>query len=192
MAREIVFQSPTPQCCRYWKGSLHVALNFGRQLYLLYLYQKCLDMLFKRIYQIKKLDFALLKASPPYTHTNTHTRIYYIYIYIYVYMCVCVCVLVLVSVLCLMTYQPSWLIWFHSRLTRITLVVLLNHLFVKITEFMPFTKGINSKMNVIARLKHELSCYNVQHISHYATGTLPLFAQSAGAVEYTDCFSAEG
>ena len=30
--------SPTPQCSSYWKGSLQVALNNGRQLYLLYLH----------------------------------------------------------------------------------------------------------------------------------------------------------
>ena len=27
--------APTPQCCSYWKGSLLVALDFGRQLYIL-------------------------------------------------------------------------------------------------------------------------------------------------------------
>ena len=31
-----VAPSPTPWCSSYWKGSLLVALNYGRQLYLLY------------------------------------------------------------------------------------------------------------------------------------------------------------
>ena len=30
--------SPTPRCSSYWKGSLLVALDYGRQLYLLYIY----------------------------------------------------------------------------------------------------------------------------------------------------------
>ena len=28
-----VAPSPTPQCSSYWKGSLQVTLNYGRQLY---------------------------------------------------------------------------------------------------------------------------------------------------------------
>ena len=33
-----VAPSPTLRCCRYWKGSLLVALDYCRQLYLLYIY----------------------------------------------------------------------------------------------------------------------------------------------------------
>ena len=33
--RKGVAPSPTPQCSSYWKGSLLVALDYGRQLYLL-------------------------------------------------------------------------------------------------------------------------------------------------------------
>ena len=31
-SREGVVPSPTPWCCSYWKGSLWVTLNYGRQL----------------------------------------------------------------------------------------------------------------------------------------------------------------
>ena len=33
-----VVPSPTPRCSSYWKGSRLVALDYGRQLYLLYTY----------------------------------------------------------------------------------------------------------------------------------------------------------
>ena len=35
---EGVAPSPTPRCSSYWKGSLRVALDYSRQLYLLYIY----------------------------------------------------------------------------------------------------------------------------------------------------------
>ena len=50
------------------------------------------------------------------------------------------------------------------------------------------SSDICPKVNVIAQMEFELAYYNsaVQRFNYYA------FAQSAGAVEYTDCFSAEG
>ena len=53
---------PKPRCSNYGKGSIWVAIVYGRQLYFLY----------------------------SHAHTHIHTHIY-IYIYIYVYVCVCVC-----------------------------------------------------------------------------------------------------
>ena len=38
-----VAPSPTPWCCSYRKGSLRVTLDYGRQLYLLYIYIYILD-----------------------------------------------------------------------------------------------------------------------------------------------------
>ena len=35
---KVVALSPTPWCCSNWKGSLRVALNYGRQLYLTCIY----------------------------------------------------------------------------------------------------------------------------------------------------------
>ena len=55
-----VAPSPTPWCSSNWKGSFLVALDYGRQLYLL----TCM----------------LIQ-----THPHTHTHIY-IYIYIYIYL----------------------------------------------------------------------------------------------------------
>ena len=37
-SREVVVPSPTPCCSSYRKGSLQVTLDYGRQLYLLYLF----------------------------------------------------------------------------------------------------------------------------------------------------------
>ena len=34
--------SPTPLCSSYWKGSLQVTLDYGRQLYFLLIYKNCL------------------------------------------------------------------------------------------------------------------------------------------------------
>ena len=46
--RKGVAPSPTPQCSRYGKGSLRVTLNYGRQLYLLYMwYKNASSQLFK-------------------------------------------------------------------------------------------------------------------------------------------------
>ena len=45
-----------------------------------------------------------------------------------------------------------------------------------------FPKGVSSKVNVIAQPEFELSNYNVavQHLSHYATGTV-IFAAKLGS-----------
>ena len=40
---------PTPQCSSYWKGSLLVALHYGRQIYLLYFVRE--DEFFKIFYR---------------------------------------------------------------------------------------------------------------------------------------------
>ena len=44
--------SPTPQCCRYWKGSLLVALDYSRQLYLLLLFMEYKKILNRSIWPI--------------------------------------------------------------------------------------------------------------------------------------------
>ena len=41
-SREGVAPSPTPWCSSYRKGSLRVTLDYGRQLYLLYIYESVL------------------------------------------------------------------------------------------------------------------------------------------------------
>ena len=37
-SRKRIASFPTSRCCSYWKGSLRVTLDYGRQLYLLYIY----------------------------------------------------------------------------------------------------------------------------------------------------------
>ena len=80
----------------------------------------------------------------------------------------------LVWFLCLMAYQPSgcnakailakkkqkWYYLTHSWEDK---------------RVHAFPKGINPKVNLIARLKFELTCYNVavQNVSHYTTKTCP-------------------
>ena len=72
-SRERVAPSSTPRCSSYRKGSLLVALNYGRQLYFIYIY----------IYN--------------FWWYGVNKFLIYIYIYIYIYMCVYVCVCLSVS-----------------------------------------------------------------------------------------------
>ena len=90
---------PTPRCSSYWKGSLQVTLDEGRQIYFLlirnwkYVYKKNLLSWFCLVL-LHISHCRLFNTNPVYTLTHTHTHIY-IYIYIYIYVCVCVCVCVL-------------------------------------------------------------------------------------------------
>ena len=62
-----VAPSPIPWCCRYWKGSPLVALDYGRQLYFTYMY-------------IRNLGLYSLFCGYILTFMPL-----YIYIYIYIY-----------------------------------------------------------------------------------------------------------
>ena len=73
-----VATSPTSQCSSYWKGSLLVALDYGRQLYLLF---------------TVLLSFTVILWKYRLIQTTTYI---YIYIYVCIYMCVCVYVCVCV------------------------------------------------------------------------------------------------
>ena len=77
---KLVAHSPTPRCSCYWKGSLLVALDYSRQLYL-YLIYVC-----KQDLASNNLQWLIYyKTQPSQTKlAPTHTRIY-IYIYIYIY-----------------------------------------------------------------------------------------------------------
>ena len=124
-----VAPSPTPCCSSYWKGSLRVTLDYGRQLYFYFII------------------------------------LIYIYIYIYIYICVCVCGLGSffngISN-CLAYLMPKWpLQKQHGYYLTPSLV---GDLYV--CTYQPLHTG---------RMWHLVN-----------------FAQSAGAIEYTDCTSAEG
>ena len=54
---------PTPWCSSYWKGSLLVALDYGCQLYLLYIYIY--------IYTVHMWVIQKFQTSPPPKKTNT-------------------------------------------------------------------------------------------------------------------------
>ena len=73
--------------------------------------------------------------------------------------------------LCIMAYQISWFILCQCHHCRRTVEVLFNPQLGGIKEFIPFSKGISLKVNVILRLGFELSNYDVtiQHFSHYIT-----------------------
>ena len=58
---------PTPRCCSYWKGSLWVPLDYGRQLYL-----------YRYIFHIRIYIYIYMFAF-----TYIYTSYTYIYIYIY-------------------------------------------------------------------------------------------------------------
>ena len=63
--------SPTSQCSSYWKGSLRVALDYGRQLYFIYIY-------------LYKCAYSLYSG---YLWTNMYkmdSQCLYIYIYEYI------------------------------------------------------------------------------------------------------------
>ena len=53
---------PTPRCSSYWKGSLRVALNYGRQLCLRIYWKKSL------LLNKKRFPFAFFPNSPPHHH----------------------------------------------------------------------------------------------------------------------------
>ena len=67
--RKGIAPSPTPRCSSYWKGSLRVALDYGRQLYLF--------MLWGHFCQIKsnchkwfETYLKILSNSPRYSHLD--------------------------------------------------------------------------------------------------------------------------
>ena len=74
----------------------------------------------------------------------------------------------LVCFLCLMVYQPSWIIQFWNHPCRRTVVVLFNPELWEDKGVHTFPKGISPKVNVITWLEFKLADYNVQH---YATRT---------------------
>ena len=87
--------SPTPWCSSYWKESLRVTLNYGRQLYLLLLNQHCRAYIFiffkyrSEIFTHKYIIFIKL------WNNNEHSCVYVcvsmcMYIYIYIHMDLCV------------------------------------------------------------------------------------------------------
>ena len=73
---KVITPSPTPWCCSYWKRSLRVTFDYGRQLTL-------------------HAHTHTHTHQHKHTHTHTHTHIY-IYIYVCVCGCVCMCVCVCV------------------------------------------------------------------------------------------------
>ena len=70
-----VAPSPAPQCSSYWKGSLRVALDYGRQLYYLFLHVILVNISKMRLFVLLSFLFNLDDNLP---------IALWVYIYIYI------------------------------------------------------------------------------------------------------------
>ena len=83
-----VVPSPTPLCYSYWKRSLLVTLDYGRQHYFTYFKERqgspktftCIVYIYIYIYREREIKNKVFRRRFYYTHTH-------IYIYIYIYYC---------------------------------------------------------------------------------------------------------
>ena len=104
---------PTPWCSSYWKGSLLVALNYGRQLYLLlFIYLLLLFLLYYYIsYWSLKCDFSMVINCwqseslvemlniilPLDSKTDIFCLLYVVIFYLFIYTCLYVTFIILPS-----------------------------------------------------------------------------------------------
>ena len=129
--------SPTPRCSSYWKGSLLVALDFGRQLFFLLISAKYRFAMTSQSQKMKRKSdrsyrsrqyFWNIKEKIPFLYCNTLAQKELL-----IFKQLHFRFLVIESkgwnrvwFLCLMSYQPLWVILCQCHSPRRTVVVLYN------------------------------------------------------------------